>query len=109
MKQKMFFKTFGMQIKLPWVDSILGLDGKVYQIKCNVSSKIKVKEKLFTPKLDNRWKHDGKRKALIVIPNVCKTRKFYMNKDFVHAKDEHLYANVNKDTIANQVFHSVIT
>ncbi len=58
MKQKMFFKTFGMQIKLPWVDSILGLDGKVYKIKCNVYSKIKVKEKLFTPKLNNRWKHD---------------------------------------------------
>jgi len=32
-----------------------------------------------------------------------------MNKDFVHAKDEHFYANVNKDTIANQIFHSVIT
>ncbi len=58
MKQKMFFKTFGMQIKLPWVDSILGLDGKVYKIKCNVYSKIKVKEKLFTPKLNNHWKHD---------------------------------------------------
>jgi hypothetical protein len=57
--------------------------------------------KTFDPKLDNCWKHDGKRKALIVIPNVCKTRKFYMNKDFVHAKDEHLSANVNKDTIAS--------
>jgi hypothetical protein len=32
-----------------------------------------------------------------------------MNKDFVHAKDEHFYVNVNKDTIANQVFHNVIT
>jgi hypothetical protein len=68
-----------------------------------------VKEKLLTPKLDNHWKHNGKIKALIVIPNVYKIRKFYMNKDFVHAKDEHFYVNVNKDTIANQVFHNVIT
>jgi hypothetical protein len=69
----------------------------------------KVEGKTFDPKLDNHWNTNGKRKALIVIPNVCKTRKFYMNKDFVHTKDEHLCANVNKDTIANQVFHIVIT
>jgi len=32
-----------------------------------------------------------------------------MNKDFVHAKKEHLYANSRKDIIANQVFHGAST
>ncbi len=49
MKQKMFFKTFGMQIKLPWVDSILGLDGKVYQIKMQCLFQNKGEGKTFHP------------------------------------------------------------
>ncbi len=30
-----------------------------------------------------------------------------MNKDFVHAKNEHLYCLITKDTIANQISHVV--
>jgi len=31
-----------------------------------------------------------------------------MNKDFVHAKNEHLYCLVRKDTIANQIYHVIV-
>ncbi len=63
---------------------------------------------MLAPKLVNFWKHNGRRKALVVILGVYKVGKFYMKKNSVHAKNEHLYANVKKEIIANQVFCGVI-
>jgi hypothetical protein len=60
------------------------------------------------PKLDNLWKHGGRREALVVILRVYKTRKIYMKKKLVHAKNERLYANGKKDTIVNQIFRGAI-
>jgi hypothetical protein len=65
--------------------------GKVHQVRCKVYTKIKGKEKLLALKLDSFWKHSGRRKALITILGVCKANEYYMNKDFVHGKNEHLY------------------
>jgi hypothetical protein len=59
-------------------------------------------------KLDSFWKDIGKLKALFAIPRVCKTTEYYMNKDFVHAKNERLYCSVKNDTIVNQIYHVVI-
>jgi hypothetical protein len=73
----------------------------VHKVKCKVCSKIEWKDKLLTLKFDNFWKHNGRRKALVVIPGVCKVRKFYMKKNSIYDKNEHLYANVKKHTIAN--------
>jgi hypothetical protein len=82
--------------------------GKVYQIRCKVYIKIEGKETLLALKLYDLWKHNGRRKVLIIIPRVCKTNEYYMNKDFVHAKKEHLYCSVRKDTIANEIYHVVV-
>jgi hypothetical protein len=50
-------------------------------------------------KLDNLWKHGGRRKALATILGIYKFNdQFYMNKDFVHVKNEHLYVIAMKDT-----------
>jgi hypothetical protein len=38
--------------KLPWAESILGVDGKVHQVRCLVCTKIKGRDKLLAPKLD---------------------------------------------------------
>ncbi len=82
--------------------------GKVHQVKCKVCTKREGKEKLLAPKFDNLWKHSGRRKALATISKVFKAGEFYMNKDFVHAKSEHLYYSIRKDTIANQIYHVAI-
>jgi hypothetical protein len=66
----------------------------VHQVKCKVCSKIEEKDKLLAPKLDNFWKHSGRRKALVVILGVYKVGKFYKKKNSIHAKNEHLYPNV---------------
>ncbi len=59
--------------------------------------------------LDSLWKHGGRKKAIVAIPSGYKIEKLYMNKKFVHAKNEHLYTIVRKDNIINcQVFRGVI-
>jgi hypothetical protein len=87
--------------KIPWTKSMVDAYGKV-------CTKIKGKEKLFAPKLNNLWKHSERRKALTTIPRICKANEYYMNKDFSHAKNEHLYCLVKKDTIVNQIYHVVV-
>ncbi len=39
---------------------------------------------------------------------VCVIGESYMNKDFVHAKNERLYAIARKDSILKQVCHAVV-
>jgi ribosomal protein S26 len=82
---------------------VTGEDGKVHQVKCKVCSKIEVKDKLLTFNLNSLWKHkhSGRKKTLVAILGIYKVGKFYMKKYSIHAKNEHLYANVKKDTIAN--------
>jgi hypothetical protein len=51
-----------------------------------VCTKIEGKEKLLVPKLDNFFKHGGRRKVVATILSVCKTREFYVNEEFIYAK-----------------------
>jgi hypothetical protein len=52
--------------------------------------------------------HGDRRKALVAILRVCKTRKNYMKNNLVHAKNERLYTNVKKDIVTNQIFRGAI-
>ncbi len=54
------------------VKLVVDAHGKAYQVKYNVYMKIEGKETFLAPKLNNHWKHDGKRKALIVVIGICK-------------------------------------
>ncbi len=56
-------------------------------------------------KLDNLWKHGGRRNVLFVILRVCISSEYYTNKESTHANNGHLYVITKKDTIDNQVFH----
>ncbi len=44
----------------------------------------------------------------MAIPKVYKVGEYYMNKDFIHAKNEHLYATTRKDTIIDQIYQVTI-
>jgi len=90
-----------LNAKFPWAKLILGLDGKVHQVRCKICSKIEGIEKKLSLKLDSLWKHDNRKQALIAILNVYKVGEFYMNKSFGLSKNEHLYANVRKDIIVH--------
>jgi hypothetical protein len=64
-----------LNVKLPWIKLAANACGEVHQVKCKVCTKIKGKEKVVLPKLDNFWKHSGRRKALATIPRVCKANE----------------------------------
>jgi len=77
--------------------------GKVHLVIYKVCSKINGKDKMLAPKIDSLRKHVRRRKALIVDLGVCATNEYYMNKNFVHAKNERLYVVARKDSIFKQV------
>ncbi len=68
-EMNMHFQDFWV-IKLPWAKSILGSNGKVVQVWCEVCSLIDGKDKLLVVKLDSLWKHAGYRKALVAMWGV---------------------------------------
>jgi hypothetical protein len=53
-----------LNAKLPWAKLILGLNGKVHQVRCKICSKIEGIEKKLSLKLDSLWKHDCNSKCL---------------------------------------------
>jgi hypothetical protein len=57
-------------MKLPWVEFLLGVDGKVVQVWCKVCTQIKGKLKLLFPKINSLWKHAKRHKALVIMPRV---------------------------------------
>jgi hypothetical protein len=59
-------------------------------------------------KLNNLWNTWWKEKALMAIPRVCNVNEYYMNKEFLHAKNERFYVATRKDTILKQVCHIAI-
>ncbi len=80
----------------------------MHQVKCKIYSKIQGKDKLLAPELDIFENIVVGGNTLVVIPRVYKARKFYMKKISVHEKNEHLYANVKKNTIGYKVFRGAI-
>jgi hypothetical protein len=55
-------------IKFRWAKFIVDAHGKVHKVKSKVCTKILSKEKLIALKLDNLWKHGGRKKVLVVVP-----------------------------------------
>jgi hypothetical protein len=46
---------------------VVDAHGKVHKVKSKVCAKIKNKENLITPKLENLWKHGGRKRVLVVV------------------------------------------
>ncbi len=84
--------------KLPWVESIVGVDGKVTHVKCKVYIIIEGRNKLFVPKLDLLWKHVAQRKATIASIGVA-IEGFYFLKMNQHVLNKKLYVEKDKDFV----------
>jgi len=76
--QHNFLRHLECLTSMGWIEYWWRWDGA--QVKCKVCSKIEGMDKLLAPKLDSPRKHNGRRKALVVIPRIYKARKFYMKK-----------------------------
>jgi hypothetical protein len=60
------------------VESILGHDGHVTQVKYKVCFEVEGPEKLLAPKIDSLWKHAGRRKVLTSVDSVKKGDYYFM-------------------------------
>jgi len=68
--------------------------------KFKVYTKIEKKKKLLAPKLNKLRKHGDETKTIHCSPMSYKILEFYyVNKIFVHAKNEHLYVSIKRDLI----------
>jgi len=76
--------------RMPWAESVFGLDGKVRQVRCKVCSDIEGRNKLLVPKLDSLWKHCGRRKATTSFGKV-KAREYYFLSNNIHVKNDILF------------------
>jgi hypothetical protein len=79
--------------KLPWVEYVVGADGKVHQVQCKVCNKIKECDKLLMLKLDSLWKHVGHKKVVSPIANVT-IREYIFLKTNQHVFNECLYVSM---------------
>jgi hypothetical protein len=55
---------------LPWEKFVVGVEGKVTQVKCNACSVIDERDKFLVAKLDFLWKHVGYKLATIAFVGV---------------------------------------
>jgi len=81
--------------KLPWIESLMGVDGKVTHVKCKVCNIIEGWDKIFVLKLDLLWKHVGQRNATIASTSVA-IGDFYFLKTNQHVLNEKLYVQRGK-------------
>jgi hypothetical protein len=74
------------------MEIILGFDGKVHMVRCQMWTWIKGREKFFVPKFDNmlRNKNVGKKK-----PN-CIMGQYYMSPYLQHAQNKWLFSSWGK-------------
>ncbi len=56
--------------RLPWEKFVVGVEGKVTQVKCNACSVIDERDKFLVAKLDFLWKHVGYKLATIAFVGV---------------------------------------
>jgi hypothetical protein len=56
--------------KLPWVEAMMGFNGKLSMVKCKVCNFVEIRNKLFVPKFDGLHKYVRQRKAIIAKPDV---------------------------------------
>ncbi len=54
--------------KLPWVEAMVGCDGKLNMVRCKICSELDEKEKLLVLKFDNLQKHVGTKKCKVAHP-----------------------------------------
>jgi hypothetical protein len=86
--------------KFPWTKSMVGVDGKVHQVKCKVYNRIEGHDKLLVPKLNSLWKHVNPRKAIAPTTNVV-GKEHYFLKTNQHVFKEHLYASIGWVSMVN--------
>ncbi len=80
--------------------------GEVHWVQCMICIVVEGKEKLLAPKLDTLQKHISHRKAKVSNPRVNHS-SYYMNKNYMHAKNEQQYTTSQCPSIMNLLYCDV--
>jgi hypothetical protein len=78
--------------ELPWVEAVVGCDGKLTMVRCKVYGKIEGHEKILVPKFDSLQKHASRCKCKVAWLG-CVMRQYFMSIESQHAKNECLLAS----------------
>jgi hypothetical protein len=57
---------------------MVGVDGRITQVRCKVCSNVERREKLLVPKIDLLWKHACRCKALVDMAKVKRGEYYYL-------------------------------
>jgi hypothetical protein len=93
--------------KLPWAEAVVGVDGRIMQVRCKVCSDVERREKLLVPKIDSLWKHVGRRRALVDMAKVKRGEYYYLGSN-QHVKNERVYYSKGGDTIVQKLGAGVV-
>jgi hypothetical protein len=88
--------------KLPWVEAVMGADGRISQVRCKVCSFIEHWEKLLVPKIDSLWKHAGRHKTLCDSMKVKKGEYYYLGHN-QHMKNKGIYYARGDESILDKI------
>jgi hypothetical protein len=92
--------------KLPWVEGVVGADGRITQVSCMICSDIEGREKLLVSKIDSLYKHASRRRALVDMGKVWRGEHYYLGSN-QHVKNEWIYFTKGGQTIVQRVMQGV--
>ncbi len=74
-------------IKLPWVEVVIGLEGKMTYVKCRICNEVEKRKKLLVPKFDGLQKHIGCQKGTFACLMAI-FGQYYISNINQHVKNE---------------------
>lgn len=89
--------------KLSWDKAVMGVDGKISQVRYKMCIFVERQDKLLVVKIDFLWKHVGRCKALCDTPKVKKGEYYYFGQN-QHIRNEQIYyARTSETSIVDKV------
>ncbi len=88
--------------KLPWVEAMVGCDGKLNMVHYKICSELDGREKLSVLKFDNLQKHASRKKCNVVGPKLT-MGQYFMFTNSQHAKNERLWTSRGQNIIVEMV------
>ncbi len=74
-------------VNLPWVEVVVGCNGKLNMVCCKICKEFDGREKLLVLKFDSLQKHVGWRKCKVTCLRVI-VGQYFMSTNSQHAKNE---------------------
>jgi hypothetical protein len=76
--------------KCPWAEPVMGINGRITQVRYKICTDVEGREKLLVSKIDSLMKHACRRKATMDMGKVKRREYFYMGSN-QHVKNERVF------------------